>query len=150
MKFRSALLALWLLAAPADASVWKKWCGLETTGALFSGQYACAVPTSNSDDTEILSVGACDNIDVGLVEDSNGDATGATALTATLQWCPTLQTDATVNTDAKRDAACVNFVNGTLTGDGALQGAGAPSGYVRLNFGGTFAGDPKVFVRCNR
>lgn len=144
-------LALLWLAGPAHASTWRKGCTeTSTLNSMLPGMFACATPTSATDDTNIIGVQDCENIDVGMVADSNGDGTGATALTATLQWCPISQLDATVNTDTKRDAACVDIANNTVTGDGTLQGAGIPSGYIRINFGGTFAADPKVWIRCNR
>jgi hypothetical protein len=142
-------LVLLVLPLAAEASAWKRWCGADTSTGLAVGQYACILPASNADDSVILSVGACENIDVGLTGDLNGDGASASSLTATLQWCPVSQTDATVNTDAKRDAACVDYTNGTMTGDGTLQGAGIPTGFVRINMGGTFAADPVVFVKCN-
>lgn len=151
MTRRLVLLAFVLFACPALAAEvdWSMWCGGGTATNLSPGNYACAIPTSNAHHTKIIRVGRCENIDAGLSEDSNGDGTGGTAFEATLQWCPVGPDDATVNTDAERAAACVDFDSGTLTGDGTIQGAGPPTGFVRFEVGGTFAGDPRLWIRCN-
>ncbi len=154
MKLR-ALVFLWaLVAAPAFASTWKSGnCNGPSTTTVSSGGYACVRPESEADDPTVIQVKDCDNFELGLVEDRNGNGSGATALTATLQWCPVDNADTTVNTDAERDAACVTYTDGvnpaTLTGDGLIQGAGSPSGYIRVNMGGTFAADPEIWLHCN-
>lgn len=146
-----------LAAAPAIAAGWKPNCGTVTAGgveqftrALSPMAVACLVPTSNTDHGEIISVKGCENVDLGMTEDSDGDGVGGTAFTATLQWCPVNEDDATVDTAGERTAACVDYASGTLTGDGTIQGVGVPSGFLRVEVGGTFAGDPKVWLKCNR
>lgn len=147
MPIRWIFLAL-LVAVPAHASTWKKWCGNESTEGLARWASACVLPTSNSDDSRILSVGACENIDVDFYGDRNGDGTTASSLLATVQTCPAPQDDPTVNTDAERDAACEDTAC-ALTGGGHCMGIGVGSGFVRVNFGGTFAADPQISIKCN-
>lgn len=144
-----AILGALLGAARSDAATWRSFCQSQTSAVLYPGETACSVPTSNSDDPEIIGVQNCENVDLGLYGDLNGDGTSATALTATLQSCPVGKGDGTVNTDAKRDLACEDYANGTITGGGHVQGAGIPSGFARVNLGGTFAGDPGLFLKCN-
>lgn len=154
MKRALVTLGALLLASQAGAATWKSGtCSGPSTTTVSSGGYACARPISETDDTAVIQVKDCDNIDFGLVEDRNGNGSGATALTATIQWCPVDNGDSTVDTDAERDAACVNYTDGssavTLTGDGTIQGIGSPSGYIRVNMGGTFAQDPEIWLHCN-
>jgi len=144
------VLGALLLAHPSWAITWQKNCqtGSSVT-SISTGGTACASPASATDDTDTIDVRQCENIDVGVAEDQNGDATGGSAYTATLQWCPVAESDATVNTDAEEDLACVDFPSGTITGSGTIQGAGVPSGWVKLQSGGTHAGDPQIWLKCN-
>jgi len=151
------VLGALLWASPSWGVGWIKNCqtGGSTITSISAGGVACAEPTAATTDTEILDVRSCENIDVGQTADKDGDATGATALTATLEWCPFAQstlggaTATTIYTDAERNAACVDYSGGVITGDGTIQGAGVPSGFVRTQTGGTFAGDPVVWIKCN-
>jgi len=148
--FVPILLAL-CVAFPAAAATWQRRClaGAENTvDGVYLNWSVCSVPTSATDDLEILDVERCSDFDVGLSVDANGDGTGATALTWQLQWCPVPQSDAVVNTDAERDASCVD-IGEPVTGEGNLHGSGRFSSWIRVNLGGTFAGDPVFFLSCN-
>lgn len=149
MRITALALALALIASEANAVSWLRDGEGGPISELRPPGTARALPTSNTDDVEVLDVIECENIDFGLSGDLNGDGTTASLFTATLQWCPINRSDASVNTNAKRDAACVDYSNGTLTGDGTLQGAGVPSGQIRVNVGGTFAADPVLWIHCN-
>ena len=150
MRYGILVLSV-LLASPAFAIAWDQHCNTSRTmaspAAITPGTRACASPASNSDDTEILGVGACENIDVGLAEDADGDGTGGSSLTTQLQWCPGSERDLTAG--SVQDNACVDYSGGSGTGNNLIQGAGVPTGYVKVQVGGTHAGDPQVWLKCN-
>lgn len=148
MRLAIAFGIVLLFAAVADAATWKKNCGNDATTGLARWQTACLLPTSNSDDGQVVSVGACENIDVDFFGDRNGDGTTASLLVMTLQTCPVPDDDATVNTDAERDAACEDTTC-ALTGGGHCMGVGIGSGFVRVNMSGTHSADPQISIKCN-
>ena len=110
------LLASLLLAGMASAAPWLKSCrsGSETTG-LSPGEYACAFPTTNADDTTILSAGNCENVDCQLFDDFDGDATACT-VAWTLQQCPSANGTMSATVE---DAACASSSNVLGAGDDA-------------------------------
>lgn len=147
------ILGALLLASPVYAIAWDEFCSSSRTltapAAMTTtrANQVCASPASNSDDTEIIGVAACENIDVGVAEDEDGDGTGGSALTWQLQWCPGSETSLTAG--SVQDNACVDYSGASGTGNGTVQGAGVPSGYVKIQVGGTHAGDPIIWIKCN-
>lgn len=146
------LLAISLVAPASFASDWFYDCksGSAYTDAtnsigLTPPHTACARPTSNADDTQILGV-LCDNVDVQVFPDEDGDGTGATALTYQVQLCPSAESTLTAG---EQDNACLNLSGASGTGSLTVQGAGVASRHLKLQIGGTFAGDPVIFVGCN-
>lgn len=142
-------VALFALAHPALAAEWKLAGSNTTASVALPPNTYWSMPTSNSDDLNVVDVTACDNVDFGLSSDANGDGAAAGSFTATPQWCPTDRSDSVVNTNGERDNACVTFASSTLTGSGTDQGIGFPSGYFRVQVGGTHANDPIVWFHCN-
>ena len=145
------MVGVLLWALPTWSAAWQKGC---QSGAAFTvtavgvGGFVCYEPTSNSDDSTVLDVQACENFDVLVYADLDGDGTGGTAQTHAIQHCPSGNTAAGTDTVAEQDNACVTFTTGgSHTGTGETLGAAAS--WVKIQAGGTFAGDPRVIVRCN-
>lgn len=148
-------LSLGLLVHDASAAEWYPQCDttLAPVSRLNPGMTACVVPSGLTDSSKIISVPDCENLDATFFADWNGDGTGATGLTATLESCGLSERDATtagLDTELERDRHCVDFAGGAILGGGNWQGAGAPANFLRFKFSGTFAGDPRISLRCNR
>lgn len=139
------LVALLLFAVPAGAASWLKSCaaGAVTTG-LQLGSFACNIPTSATDDSGILSVGACENIDIFFYDDTDGDGTLGDA-EAIMRNCPSASADA---------QGCWAIENVTLDGDAAtgteaIYGAAAVWIYLDVTAYATTAEPVAAIVRCN-
>jgi hypothetical protein len=152
LRYVSLIAALWM-AIPSIAlgaeMTWLKFCraGSTITG-LSPGVWACAQPTSNSDYSQVLAVGGCENFDVTISPDRTGDGTLDTGLTYSLRHCP--DDNATLDDMTKRDNACVVFSGGSHTASGATLGAGAVYFYVKMGGTMTADSDPQINVRCSQ
>ena len=147
-----ALVAL--LPTPADAANWLKGC--QGTGqdnlSIGPGSFACLVPTSATDDSGILSVDSCENIDIFYWDDADGDGVAGGG-TVQARSCPT--TDALrTDTDTVQDAAC--FIMENLTLDGvpstnteAIYGIAANRMKITVTAYATTSEPIRVEVRCN-
>lgn len=103
-------------AVPAQVGNWTESCGSRTTTGISGGQWACYTPAAAADlesASPILSVMGCENFDVALHDDFDGDAT-VCSVTWDIELCPPNPT--TLTTDALRNAACT-----TLPGTAALS-----------------------------
>ena len=125
MRLLALLIALLaLVSSPAFSAGWYLNCdtGQNTTRIVARNSMVCAQPTTNADDTDVLNVEACENFDVLIYSDRDGDGTAASTLTHQIQHCP--GGDGDLGTDAIQDAACVDL-GSTHTGTGATLAFGS-------------------------
>lgn len=146
MKTMMIWIGLVLLPSMGWASDWSKSCdSTRTTTALQPGEFACYDPTANDDDSTILSVGNCENVDYFLFDDKDGDATVCTVAWE-IEGCPV--SNKTLSAAAE-DLACE-----ILSGTAALSGDDVESNiagiYVRLkgDAAGSNAGDCRIMAKC--
>ena len=149
------LVGLWLVwssqaqAITAQAGTWTKSCQANANGStLMAGSFSCYTPAAGAatdSASPIMQVTACENIDVFLHDDWDGDATACT-VTWQLQMCPP---PVGLTTDALKNAAC-----NTLTGVAALSGDDVKSNlageWIRVVGGGAGANidSCRVVVKC--
>jgi hypothetical protein len=149
------LVGIWLLwaqgaeAATAETGNWKQSCqSAQNTKSMTAGSFVCytpAVGAATDSASPFLSASACENIDVFLHDDWDGDGTACT-VTWQLQMCPP---PVNLTTDALKNAAC-----NTLTGVAALTGDDVKSNlaaeYIRIVGGGAGANidSCRVVVKC--
>ena len=143
-------LAVLLVAGQVTAAEWLFDCNANISGvrSLDPGQTACSNPTGITDDTPIISLSNCENFDVHVYDDADGNGTGSASLTYTLKVCP--DPHGTFATDAIEDLACPTFSSGgSITGSGQTLGAAAP--FFKVTMGGTFtsSSDPRILIQCN-
>ncbi len=127
-----ALAAPAVWAAPAQVGSWARACQTgQTTASLKGGGWACYTPTGS--DTEsaspALDVTSCENVDVFLFVDADGDDSSCT-VTWDIEMCPP-------GSNALATNAIKNFACQSLPGITAL-GADDPAGDdVESNLAGT-------------
>lgn len=146
---RAALLALSSLLLPlqALAGSWDLNCdGSTKTGelALNPGDVACYTPTSNTDDSPLVSVSDCENTDWFLFDDYDGDATVCTVAWE-IELCPQ-----NTLSGATEDAAC-EIAEGTsaLSGDSVESNiAVAIWARVKGDGAGANASSCRIQVKC--
>lgn len=130
-----------LSATRARAADWLENCGTRVVSSLTPRNSACYSAASTNDDSGVLTVRDCENVDVLYFTDTDGNGTAST-LTVALRSCP--------GTTADPDACWI--VEGlTLTGSApaeAIYGLGAERVYADVSATGTVA-DPTLIVRCN-
>lgn len=137
---------LLLIPSLAWATDWKRGCGSVSTTILQPGEFACLDPTANSDDSTILNVANCENVDYFLFDDKDGDSTVCTVAWS-IEGCPFGEDPA--QSAAGRDAACV-----LLPGTAALSGDAVESNiagiYIRAtgDGAGANAGDCRLMAKC--
>jgi hypothetical protein len=138
--------ALLLLAAPAQAGNWLRFCRTTnpTTGIL-PGEWACYLPSSNSDDSALLATQLCENMDIRYYPDANGDGTASTAF-PTVRSCPGTAT--TGSTAACWITENLIFDGNPATNTEAIYGVQANSIYEDMPAAGT-AADPEIDVHCS-
>lgn len=128
-----ALAAQAALAAPAQVGSWTRGCQTgQTITSLVGASVACYTPAASASlesASPILYVGNCENIDVFMWDDYDGDGTACT-VTWTIDGCPP-GTDRLSN-DSAKNAAC-----NTLQGAASLSGDDVESNlaavYVRVH-----------------
>ena len=148
LKVIAAIAAMIPVVANGAEISWLKFCRAgSTVTSITPGTWACMLPLASGDHSTVLSVGSCENFDILITPDANGDTVTGTALTYSMKHCPS--TNDSLDTMAKRDAACVEYnPGGAVTGSGETLGAGGVYFYVKT--GGTHAGDPQLTVRCSQ
>lgn len=140
------ILTLLLLSFPAHAGSWLKLCRSgNTVTALSPGDWACYQPSSNSDDSVLLNVEKCENVDALYFLDRDGDGTAST-VTPTVRSCP--MGLASTDSDACWIVENVTFDGDPSTGNEAIYGFKAHTLYVDMPASGTIA-DPQMDVHCN-
>ena len=147
---RSLITAALVLSFASSASgINEQWFKFgDTTRAAVTGvkqgEWVSSTPDSNSDDTQVLSIG-CENFEVFINQDPTGADTDATAMTYQIQYCGTPQT--TLTTEALQDAGCQNYSSvGLKTANADIHGVGGL--FFKVQVGGTFAGSPSIIVSC--
>lgn len=142
------------VALPAHSANWLRGC--QGTGqdnsALQPGSFACAIPTSSSDDTGILATSSCENIDILYFDDVDGDGVAGGG-TVQVRSCP-VDDDLLTAADAVQDAACWVMENLTLDGNPAtnteaIYGIATNRLKVTITAYATTAEPIQVEVRCN-
>lgn len=123
-----ALVAPPAFAVPAQVGNWLKGCQAnQITRSLEGGQWACYTPAaaaSLESATPVLDTADCENIDIFLWDDFDGDATACT-VTWDIETCP--PGAGQLATDALKNAAC-----NTLPGTVALAGDDVESNLASL------------------
>ena len=139
-----------VFAVPAQVANWSRACQTgSTTKNLEGGSFACytpAVGASLESASPILDTSDCENIDVFLWDDFDGDGTSCT-VTWAVQGCP--PGASALATDALKNAAC-----NTLTGVANLSGDDVKSNlaaqYVRVvgQAAGAAIDSCRIVVKC--
>jgi len=148
--YRSALILMGLGALvapfPAGAANWLKsgQSPGSATQSLFVGSWASNAPTAETDDSGILGVSNCENVDVLFFDDSDGDGT-ASGINGVVRSCPSASADA---------QGCWAVENLTLDGDPATNTEaiyGFAANWIYIDYGGAETDDAStlVIVRCN-
>lgn len=139
-----------VLAAPAQESSWTRGCQSgQTTKNLVGGAYACYSSTSAGlePSSPILYVGDCDNVDVFMWDDPDGDGASICTVTWAIQGCP--PGGSALASDALKNAAC-----NTLTGVANLNGddvrGNLAAEYIRVVGQGAGANPTQcqILVKC--
>lgn len=153
IRFLLSIAAITLLLtgpALADSEAWILGCSdaltvnahalltSNPTTTLIPGERACATSATQTNETLVLDVTACNHVDVLQFLDADGDGTEST-LVGQVELCPNIFDD---------DDACDDF---GLTVFGAndeyLEGLGAS--YIRIKSGGTTDADlVRWEIRC--
>ncbi len=146
-----------LLGSPALAqNAWIKN-GIGTVGvttATPGSTYRFRSDDSETDST-IIDVRACENLDMVVTADRDGDATGDVAAVWTPESCPFANstlggaTPTTVFTETERGLACVDFPGSAITNTGMVQGMGTGTGWFRVNVTTPHTNDPELWLKCN-
>ena len=152
MKSLTIILGVLLVAgaASADSEAWISHCNesgtvndhnLQATPVITTlapGERACAESVTQTNETSILHVGRCSQVDIFQYIDADGDGIDST-VTGQVQICPG-------NND--NDDSCDDFGLAAFTAaDVFLQGLGAT--YIRIASGGTTDADQVRWeVRC--
>jgi hypothetical protein len=137
-------------SAPAQTATWTRGCQAGSTASVLSGgTYACYTPASGADDesaSPILDVSQCENIDIFLFDDFDGDATACT-VTWTIESCP--PGSGALATDALKNAAC-NTLPGTasLTGDDVESNLAAHLVRVHGDNAGAAINSCRIVLKC--
>ena len=145
-RILASALLLAVLVTPAHAGQWLKSCDaakpMANGAGLRPGEYACYQPASNSDDSVLLNVAACENEDYKWFLDRNGDTTAST-VTPTLRSCP-------ASLAASDSDACPVVAGNTFDGTVTkwIYGAGEILVFVDMPGSGTIA-DPEMTAECN-
>ena len=151
-KLLLTTLVVGLLAMPALGANWLKGgqAGRATT-SVRPGGFVTYVPDSDTDDSAVLFVGACDHIDALFFDNTDGDGV-LSGITTGVRSCPT--SGAGVAEGSGDPQTCWLIENVTLTGstpDEAIYGAGAM--WIYADIGGTEAGSEagttQLIIRCN-
>ena len=150
--FRTFLTTLGVLlwASQSLAADWLNGCQAgRTVTSIQRNGFVCTKPTNASQDPAILDVGACENFDVLIYADHDGNTTGATGSTYLLKHCPAPET--ILDDAAKKAAACVTFDpgGGSYTSTGETLGAAAQWFWVDVGGTVTSSNEGMVIVRCN-
>jgi len=114
------------LAVPAEVGAWRQFCRNPATG-VNGGEWVCYTPSAGANlesASPVLSLAACENVDIFLWDDFDGDATACT-VTWDIETCP--PNAGTLGTDALKNAAC-----NTLPGVVALSGDDVESNLAAL------------------
>lgn len=115
-------------AVPTQTGNWLRGCQTgQATRSLKGAEWACYTPAAGADDESaapLLAVGDCENVDIFLWDDFDGDATACT-VTWDIEGCPPVA--AAVDTDTERNAACT-----TLPGTTSLSGDDVESNLAAL------------------
>jgi hypothetical protein len=145
MKTLATIALLVMLPMSAGAGSWLKNCRSgATTTALQIGDAACYQPASNSDDSVLINVDACENFSLRWFLDRNGDTTAST-VTPTVRSCP--MGLAAANSNACWILQNVTFDGSPATGNEAVYGGDAWTVYVDMPGSGTIA-DPQMDLKC--
>lgn len=146
--------ALAALAGPAHAADWLKGCqgAGQHNLSLQPGSSACLIPTSATDDSGILAVSGCENIDILYWDDVDGDGVAGGG-TVQARSCPMSGALLTAS-DAVQDAACFAMENLTFDGNPAtnteaIYGIAANRIKITVTAYATPTEPIQVEVRCN-
>ena len=122
--------------------------------AIHAGGTVCTFPTAADPDPPVLDTTACENFDVLIYADADGDATACAACAYSLEHCPmpANQVAATDDdnqlTEAEAANACVPYTDGGVHATtGETLGAAADAFW--LDQTGDVTNDPVIRVRCN-
>jgi hypothetical protein len=142
--------ANWLQGCQQDAAT-RAGAAVTSVGA---GETVCTFPTSTDPDPPVLDTTSCENFDVFVYDDADGDGTACGACAYKLTHCPmpanktAADDDDNQLTETEAANACELFETGhTKPTIGDTLGAAAD--YFWLNQDGTVTNDPVVRVRCN-
>ena len=142
-----------MLATPAIGATVGTWHlsadSTRVVTGLSPGQWATWDPTATGDDSPIIGLGNCENVDWYNFANSNGDATVGTVPFHFVQ-CPGDATDLT--TDGIRDLACAP-IEGTaaVAADRGINGApGLPFARVEGDGTGANPAEHRIMVKCSQ
>lgn len=150
---RLLLLGIILLAWPATAGDWGLLRGSGASAtcdtsrpntSLQAGETGCYELSTNDDDSTVLSVGNCENVDFFYYADKNGDGTDCT-LAFSIQDCP-------MNglTDTEADNGCTDVNSGVsdLSSSNTVE-SNLAGVFLRLDADtGANHSDCRVLVKC--
>ncbi len=154
MKTLTILIGLGVMLAPsllwaAEAGTWQKGCQTGTGQVitnLTTRGFACWDPVAaNTDDSPLLSMSDCDNIDIYFYPDKTGGLTDST-VTYDLTTCPS---DGISLSETQRDNACF-LIDGITTG--VTECSGCPTvGWLRIEAlaAGANPASGRFIAQCN-
>lgn len=134
--------------APLSASAQAWWlnCNSDISRVhIGPGEWVCFDPSANTDESPIVDVSGCENVDYFLFDDKDGDATVCT-VTWEIEACPVKNSEVSASAT---DAACE-----ILAGTAALSGDDAESNiagiFIRVkgDGAGSNAGDCRIMAKC--
>jgi hypothetical protein len=159
--FGLGLLGLLLCSTAARGADWLSGCqniaatraaaraGIAVTSVPAGGS-VCTFPTSTDPDPPVLDTTACENWDVLIYSDADGDGTACGACTYSVEHCPfpanktAADDDDNELTETEAGNGCVAFSTG-----GTHSATGETLGGASDDQTGTASNDPVVRVRCN-
>ena len=152
MRVRNLLfltVAALLFASPALSADWLLYGQAgRIVGGLRTGQYAIYTPVDKTDDSAVLGVIPCENIDILYYNDTDADGTGST-VTAAVRSCPKSQEAVSAgNVDPD---ACWIIENIVLTGNTPNEAIyGVAANWIYADMGGDDNNEAsELIVRCN-
>jgi hypothetical protein len=145
------LLPMTASATPAEDSdvVWLRACQGLKVASVSAGTYVCLTPDSDADDevaSNVLDVSSCENVDIFLHDDYDGDATACT-YTWDIEMCP--PGAGALATDALKNAACADLPGATdLSGDDVESNLAVQFLRVVGNNAGANPDSCRIVVKC--
>lgn len=138
-------------AAPAQVGSWRRACETAGSGAgsLSGGEYACYSPAAGASlesASPILNLNQCENVDIFLWDDYQGDGTVCT-VTWDIETCPAGAAD--LATDGIKNLACTTLPGiTTLSGDDVESNLAASFLRVHGLAAGANIDSCQIIVKC--